>query len=95
MIYLKEVVNSKRKNKKYKAIFNNGGEVHFGQKGSSTFLDHGDEKKRMNYFNRHYALGEPLHDPFSPASLSMFLTWGPYTDLDKNIKHFNNKFFNI
>lgn len=65
--------------------------VHFGQKGSSTYVDHKDEIKRKNYLQRHKA-NENWNDFTSAGALSRWLLWGPYTTLTKNISAFKNKF---
>ena len=47
---------SDKKDKKFYATFDLGNKtkkVHFGQKGSSTYLDHKDDKKRDAYLARH------------------------------------------
>jgi hypothetical protein len=75
------------------AILNNGQIIHFGSKYSQTYLDHQNEEKRINYFNRHYNnknekryINQML---LSPAILSLFLLWGPYTDINDNLKLLN------
>ena len=81
---------STRKGKKFMAVFNNGQTVHFGQKGSKTFIDHGDEVKRKNYLARHAT--EDYSSPYTPASLSRYLTWGDYTTLEQNHNAYMKKF---
>jgi hypothetical protein len=55
---------SKRKNKKYVAIFDNGKSIHFGARGYDQYRDstgigayssrdHGDHQRRRSYFLRH------------------------------------------
>jgi hypothetical protein len=65
--------------------------VHFGAKNSSTFLDHGDEKKRLAYVARH-KVNENFNDPLSAGSLAKNLLWGPTTSLRENIALFKKKF---
>jgi hypothetical protein len=43
------------KNKKYRVIMSVGFKIYFGLKGSSTYLDHKDDAKRLAYHARHYA----------------------------------------
>lgn len=90
---IKEIKKSYLKDKKYMAIMNNEKKIHFGSKYSLTYLDHKDEEKRINYFNRHYNnknekryINEML---LSPAIFSLFLLWGPYTDINDNLKLLN------
>jgi hypothetical protein len=85
-----EIVESDRKDKRLKAIFKNGKIIHFGLKGGSTYIDHGDKNKRDAYIKRHQ-VNENFND-VNPASLSRFILWGPYTDINKNIKYYKNKF---
>ena len=81
---------SKRQNKRYMAIFKNGTITHFGQKGSKTFIDHGDEVKRKLYIARHAT--EDWSNPYTPATLSRYLTWGNSKNLDANHQAFMEKF---
>ena len=59
-----KILPSTRANKKYMAILRNGDKIHFGGKGYEQFkdstglglyshMDHGDKKRRENYFSRH------------------------------------------
>ena len=83
--------NSKRKGKKYVITFENPTVViHFGAKGSSTYLDHHDEVKRENYLRRH-AVNENW-DEVNAGSLSAYLLWGPSTDLETNLELFLKRF---
>ena len=52
---IQEVITSPLKTKKYRAIMSDGSKIDFGLKGSSTYLDHHDDKKRHNYRVRHLA----------------------------------------
>ena len=65
--------------------------VKFGQQGASDYLDHKDVVRRERYRIRH--AHTPRDDPMSPAALSWWVTWGPYTNLKNNIneyrKHYN------
>ncbi len=65
--------------------------VHFGQRGSSTFLDHADTDKRKNYIKRHRP-NENHRDPFTAGALSRWLLWGPTSSLTKNIRLFRERF---
>jgi hypothetical protein len=82
---------STRINKRYQAVFNNGKTIHFGLRGGSTYIDHGDKIKRENYIKRH-AVNEDFSNPYSAGSLSRWLLWGDYKTLDENHKAFMKKF---
>ena len=83
--------NSKRKGKKYVITFEKPTmAIHFGAKGSSTYLDHHDEAKRENYLRRH-AVNENW-DEVNAGSLSAYLLWGPSTDLETNLELFLKRF---
>ena len=43
------ITQSDRPGKRYTAIFDNGKKVHFGSKGSQTYIEHMDKTKRENY----------------------------------------------
>ena len=97
MISLIGIYPSTTKNKKLVALFDLGNNkikrVNFGSKKSSTYLDHNDPIKRENYIKRHTALGtEDFNDPLTAGSLSMFILWGPYTELEMNITNFKHMF---
>jgi len=85
---------SNRKNKRFMITINRGfKKIHFGDKNGSTFIDHKDEVKRINYFNRHYNnknenryIDQMI---LSPSVLSLFILWGPYTDIKDNLKLLN------
>ena len=87
----------KLKNKKYTAIFSHQNKitkVHFGASGYSDFiLSGGDKKKREAYIKRHQ-VNENWTDPMTPATLSRYILWGEYPDLNKNINLFK-KLFNL
>ena len=75
---------STRKDKRYQAVFNNGKIIHFGLRGGSTYIDHGDKIKRENYIKRH-AVNEDFSNPYSAGALSRCLLWGDYKTLDEKI----------
>jgi len=64
--------------------------VHFGAKGSSTYLDHHDEKKRDAYIARHKVNGK-FNDPMTPSSLSRWISWNK-TSLADSIRDFKKRF---
>jgi ABC-type maltose transport system permease subunit len=101
-----KVTPSNKPLKKYEAVFSNGKSVHFGLKGSNTYLDNANKRprtlneplsaankiKRENYLNRHKK-NENWKDPYSKGALSAFITWGNTTNLQNNINEFNRRFF--
>jgi hypothetical protein len=87
-----KVIPSNKPTKKYEAVFSNGKSVHFGLKGSNTYLDNGDKIKREHYLKRHIT-NENWNDPYSAGALSARLIWGQSTNLQSNIKEFNRRFF--
>ena len=94
-LYQKMIIDiqpSTRENKKFMAIFKNGKKVHFGQKGSNTYLDHKDKDKRDAYRKRH-AKDLNTKDPYRPGYLAYWLLWGDATNLKDAVKKYNNMFF--
>ena len=73
------------------ATFANGKVVHFGAKGSKTYLDHGDKAKREAYLARHRD-NENWTNPYSPGALSRWLLWGDSTSLEANHQAFMRRF---
>ena len=78
-----DVYNSDKKNKRFVAIFSDGTETDFGLKNGSTYIDHGDKKKRTNYISRHKP-NENWDDYTSAGSLSRFICWGDNVYIHKN-----------
>ena len=64
--------------------------VHFGAKGSSTYLDHKDDKKKEAYLARHKK-NEKWSNPFSAGSLSRYVLWNK-TTLSASIADFKKRF---
>lgn len=98
-----ELLPSTTDNKRFKIVLNIDGNdytYNFGAKEGSTFIDHGDERKRRNYRLRHYA--NPIEkyriDNLIPSAslFSMKLLWGESTDLLDNLielqREFNTKY---
>ena len=61
--------------------------VHFGSKGSSTFIDHKDQKKKDAYLSRH----KVNEDPTSAGALSRWLLWNKES-LSASISDFKKRF---
>ena len=92
---------SDRANKKYTATFcmcegptkccdKDRKKVHFGQKGSSTYIDHRDDSKKDAYIARH-RVNENFNNPMSAGSLSRFILWNK-TTLSASIADFKKRF---
>jgi len=90
---IKDIINSPVKNKKYRAIMSDGSKIDFGLKSSITYLDHKYKTKRNNYRARHLGNDREYYliknNIPSPALLSYYLLWGPYTTLHQNINYLN------
>ena len=65
--------------------------VHFGLRGSSTYLDHRDILKRQNYIKRHKP-NENWRDGMSAGALSRFILWGEKTTLNEAIRAYKQRF---
>jgi len=65
--------------------------IHFGLKGSTTYLDTGDKKLRDAYRARHRAVYNKAK-PMSASRLSFEIIWGDSTSLSKNITDYKNKY---
>lgn len=93
---IERIEKSPVKHKRFRVFLNNGKHFDFGLDTGSTYIDHHDVTLRNNYVKRHFAnkierrLIENLVP--SPALFSMFLLWGQFTDLEKNIEFLNNLF---
>jgi len=87
---LQEVKKSTKKNKKYMAVFDDGTTTHFGLKGSSTYIDHNDEKKKDAYIARH-KVNENWNDPKSAGALARYILWNKKT-LKESIADYRKKF---
>jgi len=84
---------SKKKDKKFRVILDNGDSYDFGLLGSQTYLDHQNKDKRTNYWKRHY---NSQHEKElltwaipSPATFSAYLLWNKKT-LSESINDLNN-----
>lgn len=86
-----DIVKSKSKNKRFTAIFRDGSRVNFGLKGGSTYIDHGDNIKRINYLKRH-KVNEDWTNPKTAGALSAYILWGSSKDINKNIQDYKRRF---
>jgi hypothetical protein len=87
-----DVVSSHRKDKKFKAVITDGREIHFGLKGSVTYIDGASAEKRNAYLKRHFAnkIENNLISNLimSPSLLSAYVLWNT-NDISKNINILN------
>jgi hypothetical protein len=90
-----DIVPSHLKNKKFDAVFSSPNHkpliIPFGSKPYHDYTQHGDIFRRTNYLNRHRKR-EDWTTPFTKGSLSARILWGPFPNLDKNIKQFKKDF---
>jgi hypothetical protein len=63
---------SRRKGKKYDAVFPDGKTVAFGAVGYEDYTIHGDPKRKANYLARHS--GDPKNI-YTPGGLARDLLW--------------------
>ena len=89
-----KVVKSDKKDKKLKALLDNGKEIDFGSDVSQTYVEGASKEKRDNYLKRH--LANPIekrliqNNVMSPSLLSAMLLWNTQS-LEKNIEILNKK----
>jgi len=88
-----KVESSPLPNKRFRVFMDNGKSYDFGLKSGSTYIDHHDMTKRLNYLKRHLA-NETENTLIknlvpSPSLFSAYLLWGKYTTLEQNV-HFLN-----
>lgn len=89
-----EIKKSDKPNKKWVAtfVYDDGTHknVHFGDTNYQDFTQHENTIRRFYYWKRHK--NELLNNPDTPGILSLYILWGPNTDIQKNITFFRNKF---
>jgi hypothetical protein len=84
------LVPSPRQNKKYRLLLANPQQnIDFGQKGSQTYINHGDKERRRLYLARH---GKEDWSNLNPGSASRWILWGDHTDIMKNLQAFVKKY---
>ena len=92
MVKLTGIVPSKKPMKKFAAVYDDGTRVDFGSRGSSTYIDHNDKKKRDNYIARHGATSaEDWNDPKTAGALARYILWEK-TSLAEAIHAFKKRF---
>lgn len=89
------VSKSTKKDKKLMAVFYDNEKkvktIHFGLRGSTTYLDTGDKKLREAYRARHKKVYDKS-PPMSASRLSYEIIWGDSRDLNQNIKDYKKKY---
>jgi len=88
------ISKSDRPEKRLKAVFTDDSKkkktVHFGLKGGSTYIDHGDDKKKDAYIARH-RVNENFNDPMTAGALARWILWNKKT-LSASIADFKKRF---
>jgi hypothetical protein len=88
---VERLTKSDNPDKKYKIVFSDPQKtIHFGSKGSSTYLDHKDKSKREAYIARHRVNED--WSKINAGSLSRYLLWGDSTDLKTNLNSYKKRF---
>jgi hypothetical protein len=89
-----KIESSPIKNKRLRAFLDDGSHLDFGLKNASTYIEHHDKNKRLNYWLRHvnnpYEKDLILNYVMSPSLLSAFILWGRYTNIEDNIEDLNH-----
>jgi hypothetical protein len=89
-----KITDSSNKDKKLMAIFSVDGKktktIHFGLKGSSTYLDHKDDKIKKAYLARH-KVNENWLNYDSAGALSRWILWDK-TSLKDSINSYKKRF---
>jgi hypothetical protein len=94
-----KLINSPRKNKRFRVYLDNGEHYDFGLDTGSTYIDHREKEKRENYRARH--MGNDIEKHLienlipSPALFSYWLLWGDSVLLEQNFKNLNKMFKKI
>jgi hypothetical protein len=73
---LVRIVKSRKKDKKFDAVFQTDGKeriVSFGAAGYSDFTIHKDPERMKRYQARHK--NDNIKDPMSPGALSWYILW--------------------
>ena len=92
------IINSNRKNKRFRIIMSNGHCFDFGLLNGQTYIDHHNQVKRINYLKRHMANEKEkyLIDNLIPSAalFSAKILWGKYKNINKNINELNKLLIN-
>ena len=74
MHWVKDIVLSPLKNKKYRILFNDGKHIDYGAGKMSDYLIHKDERRRERFHQR-FKNNKGYNDPTSGLFYSRYLLW--------------------
>lgn len=77
---------------KWVAVFSNGKRTKFGAVGYEDYTIHKSRLRRALYRKRHIN-DLNTRDPYAPGYLSFYILWGDSTDIEKNVREYNRRFF--
>ena len=77
---------------KWIAHFADGRKTRFGSVPYQDYTQHKDEERRRLFRARH-AKDLKTNDPYRAGFLSRFILWGDNTDIDRNVRDYNKRFF--
>jgi len=85
------LIASPRKEKKWRAEFDDGTHTDFGDATMEDYTQHHDKERREAYRSRH---GKDLKtgDPQRAGYLSYYILWGDSTSLAKNLADYKRRF---
>lgn len=72
--FIKDIVISPVKTKKYRVILDDGSHIDYGAANMSDFLIHKDEERRIRFHQR-FKNNKSYNDPKSGLFYSRFLLW--------------------
>jgi Family of unknown function (DUF5754) len=85
--------SSPKKNKRFRVYLDSNKYYDFGSPNANTFIDGASEQTKLNYQKRHYANKTEKYriDNLipSPSLFSYYVLWGPYSNINKNVKYLN------
>jgi len=84
------ITKSDRKDKKYKAVFDDNTTTHFGAKGFEDYTTHGDDKRKELYLKRHEPR-ENWEQYKTAGALSRWILWNKKT-LKASIADYKKRF---
>ena len=64
--------------------------IHFGWKGSTTYINGATDLQRTNYLNRHKVNED--WNTLNPGSASRYILWGDSKNINTNLNSFLRKF---
>ena len=82
------LTKSNREGKRMKAEFENK-TIHFGLRGGSTFIDHGDQKTKENWIKRH-KVKSSFNKYDTAGALAKHILWNKNT-LNASVKDLNKR----